>query len=107
MRGGRRAPHAWLDPHRSVSTLDWFGTDYVVMLCQGERADWRAWEAAVDACRTRGFPIRIEPMRHGANTPYAESEAVVVRPDGVVAAHTTAADPRSPQEVLERYLPMA
>ena len=102
VRGGRRAPHAWLDPHRQVSTLDWFGTDYVVMLCQGEHD---GWQSAVNSYRDRGFPIRIEQMRHSANTPYAESEAVVVRPDGVVAAHTTATDPRSPADILQQYLP--
>ncbi|MDE2747309.1 MAG: FAD-dependent monooxygenase [Chloroflexota bacterium] len=104
VRGGRRAPHAWLDPHRTVSTLDWFGADYVVMLCPGDQAVQADWRSAVDARRARGFPIRVEPMRHAANTPYADSQAVVVRPDGVVAAHTAADDPRSPTEVLDRYL---
>ena len=101
VRGGRRAPHAWLDAQRRVSTLDWFGTDYVVMLGQ-DRPDW---QTAVDAVRSRGFPIRIERMRHAANTPYARSEAVLVRPDGVVAAHTREGDARAPQELLDRYLP--
>lgn len=105
VRGGRRAPHAWLDPHRTRSTLDWFGADYVVMLCPSDQAVQADWRSAVDACRARGFPIRIEPMRHAANTPYADSQAVVVRPDGVVAAHTTASDPRTPAEILDRYLP--
>ena len=103
VRGGRRAPHAWLDPHRTVSTLDWFGNDYVVMLCQGEHP---GWQSAVDHYRSRGFPIRVEQMRHAVNTPYAESEAVVVRPDGVIAAHTTTSDPRSAEEILEQYLPL-
>ena len=104
VRGGRRAPHAWLDPHRKVSTLDWFGTDYVVMLCQGEHD---GWQSAVNGYRDRGFPIRIEQMRHAANTPYAESEAVLVRPDGVVAAHTAASDTRPPTDILQQYLPLA
>ncbi len=103
VRGGRRAPHAWLDPHRTISTLDWFGTDYVVMLCQG---DHDGWQAAVDDYRNRNFPIRIEHMRHATNTPYADSEAVLVRPDGVVAAHTRPSDPRTPAELLEQYLPL-
>lgn len=34
------------------------------------------------------------------------AQYVVVRPDGVVAAHTTANDPRSPAEILDRYLPL-
>ena len=103
VRGGRRAPHAWLDPHRTISTLDWFGTDYVVMLCRGDGADW---ELAVNNLLRRGFPIRVEQMRHATNTPYAESEVVLVRPDGVVAAHTRTGDARSPQELLDRYLPL-
>ncbi len=104
VRGGRRAPHAWLDPHRNVSTLDWFGTEYVVMLCQGEHDGWRS---AVNGYRQRGFPVRIEQMRHAANTPYAESEAVVVRPDGVIATHTTRSDSRAPDELLAQFLPLS
>ncbi|MCY3557169.1 MAG: FAD-dependent monooxygenase [Chloroflexi bacterium] len=106
VRGGRRAPHAWLDPQRTLSTLDWFGTDYVVMICGADEAEGAAWRSSVDDYRARGFPIRIEQMLHATNTPYAESEAVMVRPDGVVAAHTVRGDSRSPSELLDRYLPL-
>ena len=108
VRGGQRAPHAWLDPQQTVSTLDWFGTDYVVMVCDRAYGSRLAdLQIAVERYRRDGFPIRVERLRHTANTPYAHSEAVMVRPDGVVAAHTMPAEQQTPAELLQRYLPVA
>ena len=93
---GVQAPAALLERYerehrpvaeRRVSTLDWFGADYVVMLCADGDEQGEAWRRAVAQYRQRGFPIGSERMRHAAHTPSGER--------------------RRPEVLLGRYLPVA
>ncbi len=85
IRSGRRAPHIWLDDERTLSTLDWFNTDYVAIL--GRDVKEAAWSQAVADLSARGFPIRIECLPDAEVAPYTQDEIVLVRPDGIIAAH--------------------
>ncbi len=97
---------SWLDEERRRSILDLFGTGYVVVLAEG--ADATAWSEAVGALQRGGFPARIERLE-GAQlrgTPYEGEEAVVVRPDLVVAAHVAAGEAAIPSALLGAILPL-
>ncbi|MBV9335844.1 MAG: FAD-dependent monooxygenase, partial [Solirubrobacterales bacterium] len=83
-RPGHRAPHLWLDETRSRSTLDLFGKGLVLLSPSPER-----WEASVDANLDPGISVRVRrlPRAEGARVYDVEhSGAVLVRPDGYVAA---------------------
>ena len=107
VRSGRRAPHTWLDEENGVAMLDAFGTHYVVVVRDG--ADGDRWEAAIEPLTDRGFPIRLQRCTPGQlrGTPYEGEEAVIVRPDLIVAAHASRDEPVDPLALLETILPVA
>jgi 2-polyprenyl-6-methoxyphenol hydroxylase-like FAD-dependent oxidoreductase len=81
---GTRAPHVWLpdaaDSERRVSTLDWFGRGWVLVVAGG------SWVA--DA----GVHIVRAPERVRESFGLAPEGACLVRPDGVIAWRKTAPD---------------
>ena len=86
-RPGDRAPHVWvtIDGVRR-STLDLFG-EALVLLVAGDGAPWTA--AATDAGRS--IPLRCVPIADDAVAQAYGLEpggAVLVRPDGIVAARS-------------------
>jgi len=89
IRNGRRAPHVWTDPANSHSTLDWFGTDYV--LVAGAHVASAEWQVAVDELVQSGFPVALRQLT-SATTPYDADTLVLVRPDGIIADHWSNAE---------------
>lgn len=93
-RPGSRAPHVWLErAGQRVSTLDLFGTEFVLLAAQAGRA-W--YQAAAEVAQTQRFPFQaftvgpqgdlIDPDGSWAPTYGVEQDgAVLVRPDGHVA----------------------
>jgi 2-polyprenyl-6-methoxyphenol hydroxylase-like FAD-dependent oxidoreductase len=82
-RPGHRAPHHWLDRARTTSTLDLFGSCFVICT-----ADPTRWQLAVIEARVAGFPVRVEMLPAEVAHAYeiGPTGAVLVRPDGYVAA---------------------
>jgi len=91
---GCRAPHVWLErAGQQLSTLDLFGTEFVLLVAQAGRA----WcQAAAEVAQTRHVPLQsftvgpegdlVDPDESWATTYGVENEgAVLVRPDGHVA----------------------
>lgn len=103
VRCGRRAPHLWLDSAHRGSTLDWFTTDYVTVL--GSAVDEAPWARAVSKLAGNGLPIRTERLPEGDVAPWSQDEAVLVRPDGIVAAHWPC-DVEAPLRLLNGILPL-
>ncbi len=96
---GSRAPHAWLTADTSVrgmSTLDWFGRDYVLLHAPGS-ADGGALLAALKAL---GAPCRAQALPAELLTLY-EKTLVLVRPDGHVCWRGDVA-PGDPRAVAAR-----
>ena len=87
VRAGRRAPHIWIDEAQGESVLDWFGIDHVLLL--GPDADEAVWSDAVDRLRSTGTPLGVRRLPDADIGPYRRDEGVLVRPDGVIAAHRT------------------
>ncbi|MEM9609417.1 MAG: FAD-dependent monooxygenase [Actinomycetota bacterium] len=84
VRAGRRAPHVWLDATRTVSVLDHFGAEYVLLATAGSPSER---SARARERRAAGFPIRTEQLPETVvGDLYASGEDVLVRPDGIVAA---------------------
>jgi putative polyketide hydroxylase len=85
-RPGHRAPHLWLDASRSRSTLDLFGSTFVVL------ADTDIYVAAAARVETTtGIPVRAHLIEHERwHDLYGVDSggAVLVRPDGHVAWRT-------------------
>jgi len=85
-RPGTRAPHVWIDEKRGVSTLDFYGRNFVVLT----GPDGSAWQQgsfpvpvdihAVDSCEAHGI------------TP---TGALLVRPDGFVAWRAVSSIPEA------------
>jgi len=98
-RPGQRAPHAWFDDARTASTLDLFGDDFVLLT-----GDGRTWRSA--AIATAGAPIRLEdhdPATWAQLYGVDPHGAVLVRPDGYVAARWPTA-PAQPGTTLREAL---
>ena len=94
-RPGHRAPHLWLDPGRTISTLDLFNTGELTLLT----AEPGAWQAAATAAVDNGIPLHVQELRAPAWPGSYEVEphgAVLVRPDGYVAARWPSAPPPAP-----------
>lgn len=80
-RSGFRAPHVWLAPRRS--TVDLFGTGWVVL----------AGPSSVDAWRAQATPIPVEVHdlgEHAERYGVGPDGGCLVRPDGIVAWRTSA-----------------
>jgi 2-polyprenyl-6-methoxyphenol hydroxylase-like FAD-dependent oxidoreductase len=78
-RPGHRAPHVWLSPE--LSTLDFFGRDFVLM-----RFDkGLAVDALLDAAERAGVPLAVVDIDHEEARELYERKLVLVRPDGHVA----------------------
>src|SRR3954454_21367799 len=83
-RPRQRAPHAWLDAARTTSPLDLFGDGFVLLT--GDRT---TWGSAAASARTTGVPLRMEerhPPAWACLYGIRPVGAVLVRPDGYVAA---------------------
>jgi putative polyketide hydroxylase len=96
-RPGQRAPHAWLDAARTTSTLDLFGDGFVLLT--GDRT---TWGSAAASARTTGVPLRLEdrdPTAWAGLYGIHPDGAVLVRPDGYVAARWPTA-PAHPDSAL-------
>jgi 2-polyprenyl-6-methoxyphenol hydroxylase-like FAD-dependent oxidoreductase len=74
-RPGTRAPHVWLA--EGLSTLDLFGSEFVVLRPAGEDVDDWAPPGA------KSYPVDAEPFAEAYGL--EADGAVLVRPDGVVA----------------------
>src|SRR5215472_9506102 len=77
---GHRAPHLWLDPGRTISTLDLFNTGELTLLT----AEPGTWQAAATAVVDNGIPLRVQELRAPAWPGSYEVEphgTVLVRPD--------------------------
>ncbi|WP_062981594.1 FAD-dependent monooxygenase [Nocardia anaemiae] len=84
---GTRAPHLWLDAAHTTSTLDLCGPGYAILIA-GNSAAWR--DAAADAQRSTGIEIAVHGLtaEWGVCTGLPEGGALLVRPDGHVAARS-------------------
>ncbi len=93
---GTRAPHVWIERDgKAVSTLDLFGREWI-LLASSEGSAWR--DAASAAAKETG--LALEAFSVGPSGDYTDQEsnlfkhryglsgegAVLVRPDGIVAA---------------------
>ncbi len=89
-RPGARAPHAWLAEGRS--TLDLFGSNFVLLDLGGEAADCLGLE---EAARHRRVPFETVAIDDERLRVLYERRYVLVRPDGHVAwrSDTAPADP--------------
>jgi putative polyketide hydroxylase len=82
-KAGHRAPHVWLaQGPRSYSTTDLFGLTHVLLTCSQE------WADAASRCGLRSHTIRDVDEQLLWTRAYGVSDqgAVLVRPDGYVAA---------------------
>ena len=85
VRSGRRAPHVWLDQGQHRSIIDLFGADFVVVAGRPSTAV----DAALAELNGQGLPVRAETLPDHAvadESLYSADEALLVRPDGFVAA---------------------
>jgi hypothetical protein len=82
-RPGHRAPHAWLDDRKRTSTLDLYGSGFVLLRIGGGRAeclpDVSEWVSAASHC---GVPLKIVDIDDPHISSLYEARLVLVRPDG-------------------------
>jgi hypothetical protein len=97
-RPGSRAPHLFVERSGArVSTLDLFGSNFVLLLAPGGEA-WRG--AAMAAAQEVGVPIDchvISDPQFADAYGVSAAGAVLVRPDGVVGWRAVDADGASVQ----------
>jgi 2-polyprenyl-6-methoxyphenol hydroxylase-like FAD-dependent oxidoreductase len=121
-RPGSRAPHVWLEQHRTrVSTLDLFGTNFVLLAgprgglgCAAARTAARDSGVELDAFQVGGAGIAdaggadLKDDTDSFPDAYGISEtgAVLVRPDGFVTWRSEV-DMDEPQKVLADVLDTA
>lgn len=96
-RPGHRAPHAWLEPGRSV--LDLFGHGLVLLDFAGT-ADL---DPLVKVAEQRQVPLAVQPIRDERIAELYERALVLVRPDGHVGWRgDTAPDIDQAGRILDR-----
>jgi len=95
---GTRLPHLWLDEAHTVSTLDWCRGQYL-LVASGDAAAWQARLATLAGewpLVVRELPTPASRQQWQALTATQQAQALLVRPDGFVAARlpatTTAAE---------------
>ena len=79
VRAGRRAPHIWVDENNNQSVLDWFITDYTLIVGKGVAVD--RWQSVVNAT---SVPVNTRVIDDESGL-YDAHGLVLVRPDGVIA----------------------
>lgn len=79
-RPGHRAPHAWLEPERSV--IDLFGRGFVLLCMRGSLLDAGP---LLDAARQCGVPVSAVDLDRRDIADVYGSRLALVRPDGHVA----------------------
>lgn len=88
---GTRLPHLWLDAARTTSTLDWCRGQFLLVVSE-EAAGWQA--AIHTASLPGGLVVQVlPPATHAAwqqLTQLQPGDALLVRPDGFVAARLSA-----------------
>jgi len=99
-RVGARAPHAWI--RRNVSTLDLFGTGFVLLRFK-RNMDVSPLEAAA---RIRVMPFSIRDVDNSNIAQLYQRKLVLVRPDGHVAWRGDAA-PKDATMLLDRVCGVA
>ena len=121
-RPGSRAPHVWLEQHRTrVSTLDLFGRNFVLLAgakggawCAAARGAARDCGVELDAFQVGGAGIadvggadlKDDADSFPAAYGISETGAVLVRPDGFVTWRSEA-DMGEPQKILAEVLDTA
>ncbi len=83
-RPGGRAPHVWIEDgdKKKVSTLDWFG-DGFCLVCGSTKT---GWPEAAEEFEVRSVAVPPEAKEFFASYGIEPGGAVLVRPDGYVAA---------------------
>ncbi|MGO4616001.1 FAD-dependent monooxygenase [Nocardia sp. 2YAB30] len=87
---GTRLPHLWIDADEQVSTLDLAGPGFAILVA-GTAEVWHV--AAAESQRDHGFELTVDALPADlwcARTGLPEGGALIVRPDGVVAARSDA-----------------
>lgn len=82
IRAGRRAPHIWVDEARNQSVLDWFGTQYVLVV--GSHVSGARWKGAVSEISV-DFPMELRKFEQAGHDIYDANGLALVRPDGIIA----------------------
>lgn len=93
-RPGARFPHAWQDAALTLSTIDWFDSEFV-LVCAPDAA---AWRSAGESLAATGVPLAVRTLFDlGGPFSISSEGAVLVRPDGHVAwrSRTSTPDPSS------------
>jgi hypothetical protein len=97
-QAGTRLPHLWLDEAHTVSSLDWCRGQFL-LVASGEAAAWQARLATLAGewpLVVRELPTPASRQQWQALTATQPQQALLVRPDGFVAARlpatTTAAE---------------
>jgi len=91
-RPGTRAPHLWVNREAAVSTLDWFGGNFVVLA----GPDGGAWRGQTEeASRAAGVDVDLHQLGTSELCDafgITRSGAVLVRPDGIVGWRAASID---------------
>ncbi len=109
-RPGTRLPHLWLDEARTTSTLDWCRGQFIVVASDGAAA-WQAASLAVPLpcpLAVHAPPTAATRQAWQQLTHAQPGDALLVRPDGFVAAHLPATStPADLAASLRRVLALA
>ncbi len=83
-RPGARAPHVWIElgDRKKVSTLDWFGTGFCLVVGSTKTG----WPEAADEAGVRSISVPEEAKQFFEVYEIEAGGAVLVRPDGYVGA---------------------